>query len=356
MNDKLKRKRILKYFTTEEPGLGWAWFFNLGGVFAIAIGASNYVYELQLVGGGMLLIGLLNGARALVQRALIPSDDKIDEWLFNDLKNFPDHALRKLDLKDDELAEKNMMPVVGWMHEDDESDTILSDTQILRKFGKDSIFRSTVIDILFVFTAEDLLAAYKCVFDFLKGKKLVERTYQIHYQDIVAVTTEEIPVSTKMHALSFPEQPLWARIFGGKKDVRQNYKEKHFRITVPDSGISIFIDVFSSTASNKRGRKIFYKGKDNVDRTVQRLRGLIKNKKLSLASQPIPTTPPAYATSPASMPAVPEPVDSGFEAPPPEIDGNTGTGEESVNFCSNCGRQVQPTERFCSNCGHQLKS
>ncbi|HSG41545.1 MAG TPA: zinc ribbon domain-containing protein [Anaerolineales bacterium] len=356
MNDKLKRKRILKYFTAEEPGLGWAWFFTLGGVFVIAFGASNYVYELQLVGGGMLLIGLLNGARALVQRALIPSDDKIDGWLFNDLKNFPDHALRKLDLNDDELAEKNMMPVVGWIHETDESNTFLSNTQILRKFGKDSIFRSTVIDILFVFTAEDLLAAYECVFDFLKGKKLVERTYQIHYQDIVAVTTEEIPISTKMLALSFPEQPFFSRLFGGKKDVRQTYKEKHFHITVPDSGISILIDVFSNTTSNKRGRKIFYKGKDTVDRTVQRLRGLIKNKKLALASQPTPTTPPPYAPSPASMPAVPEPVGSGFEAPPPGTNVNGGAGEGSINFCSNCGRQVQPTERFCSNCGHQLKT
>lgn len=337
MDDKQKRKKIREYFTKKDAGFSWPVLLIFGGAFAFMVGASNYVDELQCVGGGMVLFGLLLGGVALGRRASMPSDPRIDQWFEEDLKKISTHALKKMDLSPDLLTEKEPLMIIGpifW----DWNDYGVPENDMWLKLGKDNVLRYTIISVLYIFTAEHLMAAYECIFNFLKNEKVHEDTYEFHYQDIVAVTTHE-----NTHSRILPRQ---------KK--KQTLKEQEFHITVPGESITIIIDSDTLTENTKGD---VYR-KDEVDRTVQRLRALIRDKKQSLTSQAVPTTPPAYAPPPASMPEVPAPENSSPTAPPPtgNVDAGTGAGSQGVNFCSNCGRQVQPEERFCSNCGHQLIS
>jgi len=343
MNEKLKRKKILDYFTKKKSGFGWPAFLIFGGVFAFFVGMNSYDDSIQCVGAGMVMFGMLLGVVTLVNQASIPSDPKIDQWLEEDLKNIRSHALKKMDLSPELLAGNEALRIIGPIFWDWDVYGV-SEGDMWLKLGKDNVLRYTTISVLYVFTAEHLLAAYECIFNFLKNEKVHEDTYEFHYQDIVAVTTHEESRS---------------RILPRKKK-KQTIKEQEFHITVPGESINIIIDSETLTENSKGD---VYR-KDEVDRAVQRLRTLIRDKKQSLASQPIPTAPPAYTPpAPPSMPAVPETPEQGFQVPPP-VDNNiaqSGTSAEqaptaNVHFCSNCGRQVQPDERFCSNCGHQLKS
>ena len=341
MDDKLKRKKIRLYFTTKKAGFGWAVFFLVGGIFAFMVGASNYSDELQCIGAVMVLVGLFLGAGALGKRASMPSDHRIDQWFEDDMKKIQEHALKKMDLSTELLTEKEPLIIIGPIFWDWDDYGVPEDDMWL-KLGDDLVLRYTIITVLYIFTAEHLMAAYECVFNFLKNEKVHEDTYEFHYQDIVAVTTHE-----NSHTRILP-----------RKKKKQTSKEQEFHITVPGESITITIDSETLTENTKAD---VYR-KSEVDRTVQRLRALIRDKKQSLASQPIPTTPPAYSPPPATMPGVPEPGDSGMEAPPPgetvqppNSPEKAGTGG-GVNFCSNCGKQVHPTEKFCSNCGNQLRS
>lgn len=328
MDDKQKRKKIRDYFSGKKGGFNWPASLIVAGIIAFAMGVDNDE-SLLCIGAGLVMLGGLMGAGALISRLSLASDQQIDRWLEEDLKEISKHALKKLDLSPELLTSKEPLRVLGpilW------ETSGVPDKDLLHRNGKDNVSRFAVYSVAMIYTAEHLLAAYECDFNMLKNVTLNEDTYEFHYRDIVSVTTHETSTSYVL--------PNNEKMVVGQE----------FKISVPGESISVIIDspaLFKIT----KGEIVF---KDEVEKTVQRLRNLLRDKKQS-ASQPIPTAPPAYTPPSQSMPGVPEPEGSGVEASPPETNENTGTGEGSVNFCSNCGRQVQPTERFCSNCGHQLK-
>jgi hypothetical protein len=55
-----------------------------------------------------------------------------------------------------------------------------------------------------------------------------------------------------------------------------------------------------------------------------------------------------YTAAPVPQPAaVPQPVSVPAAKPPAAAD----SAPVAVNFCTNCGKPVQPTHKFCANCG-----
>lgn len=336
MNEKQKRKKIHDYFTRKKSGFAWPVILIFAGIFAFAVGASEDD-SLLCVGAGLVLFGGFLGAMELMKRASLPSDHQIDQWLYEDLKEISKHALQKLDLSTELLTTEEPLRVLGpilW------SISGIADKELLWKKGKDEYVRFSVYSVVLIYTAEYLLAAYECDYNMLKNVTLNENTYEFHYQDIVSVTTHETSTSYTL--------PNNEKMVVGQE----------FKVSVPGESINVIIDsqaLFKITKGD-----MYYK--DEVEKTVQRLRNLLRDKKQS-ASQPIPTSPPAYTAPPPSMPSVPETPEQGFQAPPPTDDNATQPGisteqppDSGVHFCSNCGRQVQPEERFCSNCGNQLRS
>ena len=327
MNDKQKRKKIRDYFT-KKGGFGWPIALFITGILVFAIGIDNDE-SLFCVGSGLAGFGILWGVIAFAGRASLPSDHQIDQWLEDDLKEISKHALQKLDLSPELLTTEKPLRVLGpilW------TTSGVPDKDLLWKKGKDEYVRFSVYSVVLIYTAEHLLAAYECDFNMLKDVMLNENTYEFHYQDIVSVTTHETSTSYTL--------PNNEKMVVGQE----------FKVSVPGESINVIIDsqaIFKVTKGD-----IYYK--DEVEKTVQRLRNLLRDRKQS-ASQPIPTAPPAYTSPSPSMPAVSEPSSQpGFEAPPPP-EAQAGEAGNAVRFCSNCGREVQPSERFCSACGYKLR-
>lgn len=329
MSDKQGRKKIRDYFS-KKVSFGWPVFLIVVGVFVYAVNSEGY-NPYQCVGVGIVLFGVLWGEIALGQKASLPSDHQIDRWLEDDLSELSKHALRKLDLLPELLTNKEPLRVLGpilW------STPGVSDKDLLWKKGRDEYVRFSVYSVVMIYTAEHLLAAYECDFNMLKNVMLNENTYEFHYQDIVSVTTHETSTSYTL--------PNNEKMVVGQE----------FKVSVPGESINVIVD---SQALFKITKGDMYH-KDEVEKTVQRLRSLLRDKKQSLAAKEIHTAP-SFAQPGSSMPAVPESVNSGLEAPPPS-NRNAGSGAAGaeVRFCSNCGRQVQPAERFCSSCGKQLRA
>jgi len=102
-------------------------------------------------------------------------------------------SLKKLGLTDDLLGVKKeplraigpiLWPVSG-----------VPDKDLLWKKGRDDLIRFAVNEVVMIYTAEHLLAAYGCYFDSIKNVTLNEETYEFHYQDIVSVATSETSTS-----------------------------------------------------------------------------------------------------------------------------------------------------------------
>jgi hypothetical protein len=335
MNDKQKRKKIREYFL--KIGCGWQVLMVVTGIFAFLYGMNNYDAQILAVFGiGLGLIGGVASVFVLIRKTSQPNDRQMDQWFEEDLKEISKHALKKLDLSPELLAGKEPLKINGpilW------STDGVSDGDLLWKKGRDDFVRFSVYKIVMIYTAEHLLAAYSCDFNMLKNVMLNEDTYEFHYRDIVSVTTHETSTSYVL-----PN--------GEKLIVVQEFK-----VSVPGESINVIIDskkLFAITKGN------VYR-KDEVERTVQRLRNLLRDKKQS-ASQPIVASPSPYAAPSSAMPSVSQVHDQSFQvSPPPEsislaLNEKQGSPPQSMDrYCSNCGREIKPDDRFCPNCGKQLK-
>lgn len=353
MQDKQKRKRMRLYF--QKIGCGWPIFLTLAGGAAILFGLDAYDGEpivffgflLGLVGGFMLL-------SAIRKTFLRPSDSKMDQWFEEDLQQIHKHALKKLGLTDELLGvKKEPLRVRGpilW-----EVSGVPRQDYSLWKKGKDGLVRFAVYEVALIYTAEHLLAAYSCDFNSLKNVMLNEETYEFHYQDIVSVATREISTSYTL--------PNNEKLIVGQE----------FKVSVA-SGESIDVLIDSQKLFEITKGDVVYKGE--VENTVNRLRSLLRDKK-----QPI-TAPPAYTRpfQPAGQPSVrvdeavpqatppiepdegvpaaspPEVAEAAREAPGSASQPETASQEMKERFCSNCGRELNPSHRFCPGCGRQLKT
>ena len=192
MRDRQKRKKIRQYFQKTRFG---------SAIFLILAGGAAIAFDIIIEGEGIIALGglLLGGLGGLMLLAAIirslsrPSDRAIDRWFEEDLEQIHKHAIDKLGLGEDLLGvKKEPLRAIGpilW------SNAGVPEQDLLYKKGKDGVTRFSVYEILMIYTAEHLLAAYSCDFNTLKNVMLNEATYEFHYQDIVSVATRESSTS-----------------------------------------------------------------------------------------------------------------------------------------------------------------
>jgi hypothetical protein len=353
MRDKQKRKKIRQYF--RKISFGWAIFLALAGAAGVIFGLSLSSSDGDLIALIGLLVAIVGGImflNALVKSISRPRDSTIDKWFEEDLQQIHKHALQKLGLGEDLLGvKKEPLRAIGpiWW-----SDSGVSKQDLLFRQGRDGVTRYSVYEVLLIYTAEHLLAAFSCDFNTLKNVMLNESTYEFHYQDIVSVATRE---SSTSYTLPNKEKLV---------------DSQEFSVSV-SSGESIGVVIKSDKLIEITKGEMPYK--DEVEKTIDRLRSLLRDKK-----QPV-TPPPAYSPPPQSVgstsvrveESVPhvdppsEPDSSMPSASPPEVPESATASPVSApppapgkeiteRFCSNCGTELSPSNRFCPGCGRQLKT
>jgi hypothetical protein len=195
MNEKTKRKKIRSYFSRSHPGIAMS--FVLVGTIAIVLSLAAGRGAEAGVGVGVLLfaVSLLWFFVAITQQIQRPSDDQMDKWLEEDLKQIVERSLNKLGLVGARLMKDEPVMFTGpilW------PTTGIPNQDLLWKKGKDDTVRFAVYRVTVIQLAEHLLAAYACDFNFLKNVKLNEDTDEYHYRDIASVSTHEISTSYKL--------------------------------------------------------------------------------------------------------------------------------------------------------------
>src|SRR6185295_2620227 len=98
MNEKTKRKKIRSYFSTSHPGIAVS--FVLVGLIIVGFSvAAGWLEEPGIaLGALLLLLGLLWFFVAVSRHIKRPSDDQMDTWLAQDLKQIAERSINKLGL------------------------------------------------------------------------------------------------------------------------------------------------------------------------------------------------------------------------------------------------------------------
>jgi hypothetical protein len=197
MNEDTKRKKIRSYFSRSHPGI--AVVFVLFGVIVagLSIAAGRGAEPGIAVGVLLLAASLLWFFVAIMRQIKRPSDEQMDRWLAEDLKQIVERSINKLGLvgirlmKGDDDTVMFTGPIL-W------TTSGISNKDLLWKKGKDDIVRFAIYRVTIIQLAEHLLAAYACDFNFLKNVKLNEDTDEYHYRDIASVSTHEISTSYRL--------------------------------------------------------------------------------------------------------------------------------------------------------------
>jgi hypothetical protein len=339
MDDKTKRNQIRKYFTYKGTGTRAA-ILLVVGFFMLLIGNASEEPIPLLLGVSVGVIGFFDLLGAIGRYFSVPSDDKIDTWLEEDVHEITKRALSKLDLDRVQLVNKEPLRAIGpvlWPRDAE----VISVNDLLWRQGKDQYLRFAVYDIALIYTAEHLLAFYLCTYDTLKPKLqeriIKERTREFHYQDIVAITTSE-----SSHKLKLPK---------GKEET---FVIEEFSVSVSSGEVIDAAIDFPRLESDTKGSI----HKNEVERTIQRLRNLLRDKKHPIsAPTPAPVTY-TYPSSEAAVMAGPSRLRAsspgGADAVLEHVEDDP-TGTSYDHFCSTCGRTLAPDDAFCPGCGKKLK-
>ncbi len=162
-----ERSQIKKYFKKFPK---WAvWMIIIG----LPLLAAKFL--------GVIPIGL--GIWGIVSYFQKPSDEQMDAWIQEDLKNLQTRALAKTGLDPSELVAEAVM-VYGPRFWD------IGGAEVGIKKGKDGIVRFMPIGVTVInFTAHQL-TAYQFALDLTTGNPLSERTDEYFYRDVVSVSTQ----------------------------------------------------------------------------------------------------------------------------------------------------------------------
>jgi hypothetical protein len=162
-----ERSQIKKYFKKFPK---WAvWMIIIG----LPLLAVKYI--------GVIPIGL--GIWGIVSYYQKPSDEQMDAWIKEDMKNLQTRALAKTGLDPSEIIAEPVM-VYGprfWN---------IGGAEVGIKKGNDDIVRFMPIGVTVInFTAHQLVA-YQCALDLTTGNALSESTDEYFYRDVVSVSTQ----------------------------------------------------------------------------------------------------------------------------------------------------------------------
>jgi hypothetical protein len=196
MNEKTKRKKIRSYFSRSHPGIAVSFVLIGLIIVGLSVAAGRGAEPGIALGALLLLLGLLWFFVAVSRQIKRPSDDQMDMWLAQDLKQIAERSINKLGLVGIRLM-KQGEPVmftgpILW------TTMGIPNQDLLWKKGKDDVVRFAVYRVTVIQLAEHLLGLYACDFNFLKNVPLNESTDEYHYNDIASVATREISTSYKL--------------------------------------------------------------------------------------------------------------------------------------------------------------
>lgn len=155
----------------------------------IALGVIGLLLLLTGKAGAALVGLLLAGLGAFLiyrQVAGRPTDADIDRQVRTVLDELPERALKKLALDPDEV--ELIDPIIVGGHP-------LGSRGIRVKIGKDGRFRSSSVEGIAIYFAEQELHAYKYQVSLIKKNETSDRTDVYFYRDVVSVSTRSYSTS-----------------------------------------------------------------------------------------------------------------------------------------------------------------
>src|SRR3989442_14852515 len=188
-----KRSQIKKYFKKFPK---WA-------VWMIVIG-------LPLIAAyGLGLIPIAIGIWGLVHYYQKPTDEQMDAWIQEDLKDLQARALAKTGIDQSELIGEPVM-VYGprfWN---------IGGAEVGIRKGKDGVVRFMPLGVTVINFTPNQLVAYQCALDLTTGNPFSERTDEYFYRDVVSVSTQSESLTLEGIDSKLSKGPLAALMVGGK--------------------------------------------------------------------------------------------------------------------------------------------
>src|SRR5712692_3773851 len=251
-----ERSQIKKYFKKFPK---WAvWMIIIG----LPLLAAKYV--------GLVPIGL--GIWGIVSYYQKPSDEQMDAWIQEDMKNLQTRALAKTGLDPSEIIAEPVM-VYGprfWN---------IGGAEVGIKKGNDGIVRFMPIGVTVInFTAHQLVA-YQCALDLTTGNALSESTDEYFYRDVVSVSTQSESLSLDgIDAKVISQGPLAAMMVGGKLQLNA---AEIFKLTT-SGATSIQVVLRSPKLIESVGGGSI--PTDMADKAVQTVRKMLREKKVAASA------------------------------------------------------------------------
>lgn len=192
-----QEKALRRYFKGRKVRGAFV-LIGLGAVLGVAaligadsgdLGLEDLAPVLFLAAVALGIVGVL-GLLGILMRSL-PSDRRVDQWFDQGIDRLTKESLTKLNLSAGELVADSLViqaPILWSTHG-------VADKDLVWRKGKDDEVRFGVYRVTIIQLTDRLLGAYSCDYDFIRDVALNEETEEYHYQDIVAVSTQELASS-----------------------------------------------------------------------------------------------------------------------------------------------------------------
>lgn len=255
MDDK-DRAQIKKYFAKFPK---WA-------IWLIVIGLPL----LYAKGAGVILIA--GGIWGIVSYYRKPSDEQMDAWIQEDMKNLQAKALSKSSLDPSELIGEPVV-VYGLRFWN------IGGAEVGIKKGSDGIVRFMPIGVTVINFTPNQLVAYQCALDLTTGNSLSESTDEYFYRDVVSVSTQSKTQTWNRAAIptALAEGPLKGLMVAGK--LQLNAAETFVLTT--SGGTSIEVVLRDPQLIEKFGGGSI--PTEMADKAVQAVRKMLREKKAAAA-------------------------------------------------------------------------
>jgi hypothetical protein len=187
MDEQTKRKMIRNYFKSFPK---WAIAMIVIGVVVLLIGFGRSVTAM-FIG---IVIAAIGGFAIYSYGQGKPSDQQMDEWLEEYLKNLTKIALNKMGTDETELVSESVQATGPRLWD-------VGGAGVFFRKGKDNVLRFTPVGVSIINFTQNQLLVYSCVLDFTTGKALNESTDEYFYKDVVSVATRSESKSVNIQKL-----------------------------------------------------------------------------------------------------------------------------------------------------------
>ncbi|MDJ0898071.1 MAG: hypothetical protein QNJ55_04610 [Xenococcus sp. MO_188.B8] len=182
-----------------------------------------------------------------------PSDYQMDKWMDDDIEKIKEEALKRLDLKIDDLSAEIL--IIGGPATEIE--------EIKYKRGKDGLIRYSHFDIVILLLTEYHVAAYHCTYSREREKTLNYLTSEFPYKEITNLETQT------------QEYKLPANLFDDVDDDKEVPITSH-EFTLATSGANIITVAYDFTPGKDFSAEL---KKIGEEQTIRALRKQLQNYK-----------------------------------------------------------------------------